>query len=999
MFSVDEALTVCKAWKEALSSLPIPSLLLRGVEEGGALSNWVIQRQPTVVSLELSKCAVRAVAALAAIQGKGLTSLKWSLPDSLHRADALPRSLAALFPNLHNLDVTGSVASTWLCKLGSLQSLKTLSLTIPKLTNAATAGAAVRFPSLPSLRDLHLEPWSGTPELHIQLDDLPALTHLGLWEGTVALQASQPAPQLQRLTMAAEQLAVDFAALPGLKRATFCTSCQIQRPATITAATALTYLNVFGSPCDPSALELLRRLPGSVRSLTLEGMWPQAVAGVVGGMTSLVGLELLPDDGAPLPADGAPVWAGLRALWCVYDPLVDEGGDVPKALRQASKLEVLQISLPRPTIQDVDVLASLPALRKLMLDGLPALTELELLDGSVAVLASEPAPQLQRLANDAGQLAVDFAALPGLKSAKLFTACHLERPASIAAATALTYLELTSEYEWDPSSLELLQSLPPSVRCLSMDKDWPQEAANLVGRMTSLVGLELLQEYASPLPADDAPVWAGLRALQSTQFGEASEGGDVPKGLRRASKLEVLEVFLPHPTLRDVDIITSLPALRKLFIRGRPASHPVGSQLLNVLGRAVPQVEVVLNAADSRDEEFFKLSSLSLRGDEEEKELCNWIVRCQPTVVRLKLSSDDARVVTALAALQRKGLTSLDWTKSLPLHIIDALACPLASFFPSLCELGLSRLNVASTWLWELSSLRRLKTLRLAFHELDDAATAGVVVRFPPLPSLSYLDVTAWPGPPELHLQLEDLPALTQLVLGGSRVAVLASLPSPQLQRLSSYAEHLAVDFAALPCLESATLCTSSQLQAPASIAAATALTYLEVTSEDEWDPSALEMLRSLPPSVSCIGMVDQWPQEAADWVENMTGLVGLELHMAGGGAPWPADDAPVWAGLRAFVGSCLTRDDERGDVPKALRQSSKLEVLQLSLPNPSIQDMDVITSLPALRKLLVYGYEVGDPVATAMLNVCRRAMPQVEVFLDAADCLGAEFFKRECAL
>ncbi|GAB4813927.1 hypothetical protein N2152v2_000973 [Parachlorella kessleri] len=259
--------------------------------------------------------------------------------------------------------------------------------------------------------------------------------------------------------------------------------------------------------------------------------------------------------------------------------------------------------------------------------------------------------------------------------------------------------------------------------------------------------------------------------------------------------------------------------------------------------------------------------------------------------------------------------------------------------FPSLRQLDLSHLVVGSTWLRELGSLRCLKTLRLTFQELNNAATAGDAVRFPSLPSLAHLSVGVWPGPPELHIQLDGLPALTELELEGGRVAVQASRPPPQLKGLGACAEHLAVDFAALLSLKSATFSTEGQLEAPASIAAATALTYLQL---DEWGPSALQLLCSLPPSVRCISVLDsELPQEAADLVGNMTGLVGLELN---NGGPVPAEDAPLWAGLRAFAYCLVAYDVEAGDVLKGLRYASKLEVLQvhLDLQHPDIQLMDM---------------------------------------------------------
>ncbi|GAB4813925.1 hypothetical protein N2152v2_000971 [Parachlorella kessleri] len=599
---------------------------------------------------------------------------------------------------------------------------------------------------------------------------------------------------------------------------------------------------------------------------------------------------------------------------------------------------------------------------------MPALSGLELLGGRVAVQASRRAPQLQRLVNSAEHLAVDFAALPGLVSATLAAFCQLQRPASIAAATSLTYLSLrTHGYPCDPSALEMLRSLPP-VSCLTMDKGWPQQAVDLVGNMTSLVGLELRYGGGAPWPADDAPVWAGLRAFKGSWLPRDNERGDVPKALRRASKLEVLQLALDDFTIQDMDFLTSLPALRKLAggCRKQSGCDCLGPPRLGVL--------------ENRHGAGTSLAAAA-----------------QPAVLHELSASEEKRSAYKII---NPGLTSLDWKPPGRLHVADALPRAFAARFPSLRQLDLRRLVVASTWLCGLSSLGALRTLSLGFEGLTDAATASATVRFPSLPSLAHLIVSVWPGPSWLQLQLDDLPALTELKLPGpaggavrGRVAVQASQPVPKLQRLSSYAAQLAVDFAALPCLKSATFSASCQFEHPASIAAATALTYLSLDGHilDGWRPSALELLRSLPTSVRCISMDGEWPREAADLLGDMTSLVGLEMYQE---EPWPADDAPVWAGLRAFGCCLLDIDVRRGDLLKGLRQSSKLEVLQVHWDEPTIQFMDVITSLPALRRLsMQYWERKEDSVTNAWLNVSRRTMPQVEILLnDFLRC--EEFFK-----
>ncbi|GAB4813922.1 hypothetical protein N2152v2_000968 [Parachlorella kessleri] len=258
----------------------------------------------------------------------------------------------------------------------------------------------------------------------------------------------------------------------------------------------------------------------------MDGGWPREAADSVGNMTSLVGLALRYVDVGPLPADDAPVWAGLRALEYISIICDDEGADVPQALRRASKLEVLQVMRSKPSIQDMDVLASLPALRKLFVYAMP-------------------------------------------------------------------------------------NGLPPSVRCVSVDEQWPQEAADVLGNMTSLVGLELGTGFGPPLLADDAPVWAGLRAFKGSSLAVAEEGGELPKALRRASKLEVLDMWVRQPSAQDVDLLTTLPALRKLFLYTGEASGPASEAILNDCRRAMPQVEVLLADSDDQGEAFFNLALAS----------------------------------------------------------------------------------------------------------------------------------------------------------------------------------------------------------------------------------------------------------------------------------------------------------------------------------------------------------------------------------------------------
>ena len=203
--------------------------------------------------------------------------------------------------------------------------------------------------------------WAGLPELRLQLEDLPGLTELELWGGAsrVSLQASRPAPQLRRLTCAAGQAAVSFAALPGLSSASLSASLQLEDAASLAYAPALTRLDLWGQ-CEwtQSALEVLRCLPPSVRCLELLGSWPQAAMDLVGGMSGIVGLQLdyrSMADAAPLPAAGAPLWAHLRALSCCRLCEHDEERDLPEV-----RPSVLYLHPHRRAVEVLELVAEKP---------------------------------------------------------------------------------------------------------------------------------------------------------------------------------------------------------------------------------------------------------------------------------------------------------------------------------------------------------------------------------------------------------------------------------------------------------------------------------------------------------------------------------------------------------------------------------------------------------------------------------------------------------------
>ena len=66
----------------------------------------------------------------------------------------------------------------------------------------------------------------------------------------------------------------------------------------------------------------------------------------------------------------------------------------------------------------------------------------------------------------------------------------------------------------------------------------------------------------------------------------------------------------------------------------------------------------------------------------------------------------------------------------------------------------------------------------------------------------------------------------------------------------------------------------------------------------------------------------------------------------------------------------------------QALRQASQLEGLQVTLEKPSMQDMELLTSLSGLRKLAIPHcfHEVDDPHHAAVRCIIQRAMPLVSM-------------------
>ena len=98
---------------------------------------------------------------------------------------------------------------------------------------------------------------------------------------------------------------------------------------------------------------------------------------------------------------------------------------------------------------------------------------------------------------------------------------------------------------------------------------------------------------------------------------------------------------------------------------------------------------------------------------------------------------------------------------------------------------------------------------------------------------------------------------------------------------------------------------------------------------------------------------------------------------------PWQSQACRVLLSCLVVVGNSVFH---RPVLPlgslQALRQASQLEGLQVTLEKPSMQDMELLTSLSGLRKLAIPHcfHEVDDPHHAAVRCIIQRAMPLVSM-------------------
>ncbi|GAB4816501.1 hypothetical protein N2152v2_003547 [Parachlorella kessleri] len=314
-------LAVCRSWLKALSNLPIRTVYLS--QRDVAVCHWIIKSQPSIVELHLCQGLnlVRAVQILHTVQRKDLQLLAWKEPYGGFVQQGLP--VPSIFPNLRHLCVEDAVTSSnWVAGLGAMKSLEWLQLTIQSKERLADT-AVMQLPRLTRLTRLSLDVQPGAV-VQLHLDKLPALSWLAMYgrEGEAALLTDEPALHLHHLDCGDfGLLSADFGALPGLKSMVLGGRMELDQPGSIAGATALTFLELQSrgreNAPDPVAQELLSSLPPSVSCLELTGTWtPQAAA---------LGLAL------------------------------------------ASKLEALQAIKHSVSVDELDLITSLPALEKLII--------------------------------------------------------------------------------------------------------------------------------------------------------------------------------------------------------------------------------------------------------------------------------------------------------------------------------------------------------------------------------------------------------------------------------------------------------------------------------------------------------------------------------------------------------------------------------------------------------------------------------------------------------
>ncbi|GAB4817326.1 hypothetical protein N2152v2_004372 [Parachlorella kessleri] len=207
-------------------------------------------------------------------------------------------------------------------------------------------------------------------------------------------------------------------------------------------------------------------------------------------------------------------------------------------------------------------------------------------------------------------LIADFALMRALAHLEVTVQVReLDGAASIAAASALTQLRLFDsyalpDYERATWPMELLRSLPPSLRALSVPS-WSSELAEAVGGLTQLHALSVAYHGEEPkIPPPEAPLWPSLRALHIP-------ANAVPQELRHASRLQLLSFRDSQLSADVISLLATLPALRHVRYEAS-ASCSQGEATRQAVQRAVPWLQSIC-IGDLGAEAFFS-EALALLG-------------------------------------------------------------------------------------------------------------------------------------------------------------------------------------------------------------------------------------------------------------------------------------------------------------------------------------------------------------------------------------------------
>jgi hypothetical protein len=202
-------------------------------------------------------------------------------------------------------------------------------------------------------------------------------------------------------------------------------------------------------------------------------------------------------------------------------------------------------------------LRDMPNLRHAVLEGRPGEGRLDLTGGS-GVAGALTSLQIGILA----EVAFDFTATPALRQLSLEMPAQLAGLETVSAAQGLECLALHNAASASGLAVQLLRSLPLSVRGLAVVgpklDQWDSELAAAVGSLSQLRALALVSTYTSsrtpfPLPPAGAPVWRGLKTFYVHQIPFLQVSTYVPNAVAELERVPLVQhatYILPGSTPR-----------------------------------------------------------------------------------------------------------------------------------------------------------------------------------------------------------------------------------------------------------------------------------------------------------------------------------------------------------------------------------------------------------------------------------------------------------------